>query len=432
MNRPYYEILNARIAGATCALFLVVGRWNPERLFGVESPRYFELNFSMLFEPRQWVLWILMLTLFWLKIPRKIRGNGCGMPSSSAKSLFLSVIPLFLYFMISASWAPDPEFGLLKAYDTFLTLSVLLVLGAWYRSTEAKVVHETFWLTIFSLTGILVLCALASLSTGRLAVLGGGPNVFARLLFLFAASSLGVSSRFRIFGLGCTVLAMALIVLSGSRGGMLAAAFGALTYVLVERSKFSSKVVGIVVALFVGAIILVTPFGQRVYDALIYRVVELTFQEGYTSDRDVLFEEAIEIWQEKPVFGHGASGWAALQYAYSSTISSHPHNILGEMLCEGGLVAAVLFLFVVWKFSFLVFRHRKSIHVPSLACSAMYLMASQFSGDFFDSRGIFLCAILSVFPHHQIEVRSKVRRIQPRKLIVNPQSFQGSKGGFVR
>ena len=386
----------------------------------------------MLFEPRQWVLGILVLTIFWLKIPRKSPDIDFGMPYGSAKSFFSSVIPLFLYFIASASWAPDSEFGLLKAYDTFLTLSVLLILGAWYRSTEAKVVHETFWLTIFSLTGVLVLCALASLSTGRLAVLGGGPNVFARLLFLFAASSLGISARFRLFGLGCTVLAMALIVLSGSRGGMLAAAFGALTYVMVERSKFSSKVVAIVVALFVGSVILVTPFGQRVYDALIYRVVELTFQEGYTSDRDVLFEEAIEIWQENPIFGTGASGWAALQYAYSSSISSHPHNILGEMLCEGGCVAALLFLFVVCRYSYLVFRHRKSIHVPSLACAAMYLMASQFSGDFFDSRGVFLCAYLSVFPHCQVESSSRVRRLRPRKLLVNPQTFRGTKGEFVR
>ena len=84
------------------------------------------------------------------------------------------------------------------------------------------------------------------------------------------------------------------------------------------------------------------------------------------------------------------------------------------------------------RYSYLVFRHRKSIHVPSLACAAMYLMASQFSGDFFDSRGVFLCAYLSVFPHCQVESSSRVRRLRPRKLLVNPQSFRGTKGEFVR
>ncbi len=401
LSRPYYQVLNAKIAGATVASFLLVGRWSPERLLGIESPRYFELHWGMLLEPRQWVLGILLFTVLLLKFPRRREVSSHDKVTERyGRSAFRYLLLLFVYLICSATWAPEPTFAMLKAYDTLLTLGVLVVVGLWYKSTDAELFHRTFWQTLLGLTGVLVLCALASLTTGRLSVLGGGPNVFARLMFLFTAASLGLALRFRMLGLFFAVIGMSLVALSGSRGGMLAASCGGLTYLWVERAKVSSKLLVLGGGTLTAAVVFsLTPLGNRVYEVFYYRIVELTFQQGYTSDRDVLFEEALGVWRECPVLGTGISGWAAYQHATAVNISSHPHNLFGEMLCEGGVIAASLLLLAIWKFLRYAYRIRDCFHVPSMACAAMYFVASQFSGDFFDSRGIFVCAFLASFPY---------------------------------
>ena len=401
MPRSYHKVLNAQIAGAMAAIFLIVGRWSPERLFGIESLRYFELNRSMLLEPRHWILPILVVTVLLLKFPRRhsvVKPDRVA--SRYGRSAFRYLVLLFLYLMCSAMWAPVLGLGMLKAYDTFLTFGVLIVIGLWHLSTDAELFHRAFWKSLVILTGILMLCALFSLSTGRLAVLGGGPNVFARLMFLFAAGCMGLSQRRNILSLFPALIAIALVVLSGSRGGMLAAATGILVYIWTERVRFSSKFLLVTGGMAAGVLLLFfTPLGNRVYETFSFRIVELTLQDRYTSERDILVEEAIDIWKEYPIVGTGISGWTALMLRANESNTTHPHNLFCELLCEGGAIAVGLLALVIWKFSQYAIHIRWRLHVPSLACAAMFLVASQFSGDFFDSRGIFICAMLSTFPY---------------------------------
>ena len=179
----------------------------------------------------------------------------------------------------------------------------------------------------------------------------------------------------------------------------MAATVGGAVYLWAERTKISSKFLLVTGGLTTGLLLLsLTPFGNRVYETFSYRIVELTFQDGYTSGRDVLVEQAIEIWKEYPVFGSGISGWTALMIERNEINISHPHNLFCEILCEGGLIAVGILTLAIGSYfrCALLLRHR--LHVPSLACTAMFFSASQFSGDFFDSRGIFICAMLSLFP----------------------------------
>ncbi len=401
LARPHYEVLNAKLAGATVACFLLVGRWSPERLLGIDSLRYYELNYRMLLEPRQWVLAILLLTILLLRFPRqRVLGRYEQETARFRRSAFRYLGLLFVYFIGSAAWAPDASFALLKGYETFLTLGVLVTIGLWHNSTAADLFLRSFWQVLFALTGLLVVLALYSLTTGRLAVLGGGPNVFARLMFLFAAASLGVSARFRILGLVFSVIGFALVALSGSRGGLLAAVVGGFAFLWMERARISSKLVVVMGGVATAAMVFVfTPLGRRVYDVFSYRILELTLQEGYTSDRDVLFEEAMEVWMQQPLLGTGISGWAALQWATAESMSSHPHNLFSEILSEGGVIAGCLLLLAMYKFFRYIQRTRDYVHIPSIASAAMFFAAAQFSGDFFDSRGIFICAMLATFPY---------------------------------
>ncbi len=354
----------------------------------------------MLLEPRQWVLPILVFTALLIKFPRRRLVTKQDLAASHyGRSAFGYLVLLYLYMMCSVAWAPELDLSLLKAYDTFLTFGALIVIGLWHLSTDAELFHRAFWKSLVFLTGILMLCALISLGSGRLAVLGGGPNVFARLMFLFAAGCMGLSQRRNFMQLFLAVIAIALVVLSGSRGGMLASAIGALVYLWADRTRISSKLFLVTGGMAVGVLLLfLTPLGNRVYETFSYRIIELTLQDGYTSERDILVEEAIGIWKDYPVCGTGISGWAALKLAADESNSTHPHNLFCELLCEGGVIAVCLLVVTIWKFLQYAIRIHWRLHIPSLACAAMFLVASQFSGDFFDSRGVFICAMLSSFP----------------------------------
>ncbi len=411
MSFPNHATLNANIAGATTAFFLLVGRWSPERLLGIESERQFSLNFSVFQEPRLWALPVLLSTVLLLKIPRLRRGGKQDQTILRYRKLaFLSLVMLMLYFIGSSAWTPDLRLGTYKAYETFLTLGVILAVALWHLSTDAELFHRAFWKSLVYLTGIIAVFALISLGSGRLAALGGGPNVFARLMFLFGAGCMGMSKQHHPLKLMLVLIAAGLIVLSGSRGGMLAALLGGSVYLWSERTKVTSKFLLVTGGLLIGVFLLCfTPLGNQVYETFSYRIIELTFQDGYTSGRDKLAEEAIRIWKDYPVFGAGISGWTALMIEDNAINISHPHNIFCELLCEGGIVAVLLLLLTTGCFLRNALTPSNQLHVPSLACAVMFLSASQFSGDFFDSRGIFICAMLASFPCSSIRQPSVAR-----------------------
>ncbi len=131
--------------------------------------------------------------------------------------------------------------------------------------------------------------------------------------------------------------------------------------------------------------------GAMISRAVEYRIVWLTI-EGYASCRDILYEKAIELAHRSPAWGVGLGGFAAI------TGWAYPHNIFLEFLCEGGVIALLLFAAAMVAFAAASWRNRGMLDVTSLAAFVVMFVASQFSGNLYDSRSVFVLPVLAMAP----------------------------------
>lgn len=66
--------------------------------------------------------------------------------------------------------------------------------------------------------------------------------------------------------------------------------------------------------------------------------IEGTLEGRETTKRSGLMEDALLVWEEKPVFGHGID-----QYRFSGSYTTYSHNNYTEILANFGVVGIVLF-----------------------------------------------------------------------------------------
>jgi hypothetical protein len=89
--------------------------------------------------------------------------------------------------------------------------------------------------------------------------------------------------------------------------------------------------------------------------------------------------------------GCGVSGFRAFRGTY-------PHNLVLETAVETGLVGTGLLCLVMVSGAWAFRRLWRSADGATLAAFAFALVASQLSGDLFDSRGVFLFLLMALIP----------------------------------
>ena len=190
--------------------------------------------------------------------------------------------------------------------------------------------------------------------------------------------------------LGASLLAVAVILVAllttESRGGVVAfsAGFGAflLLCILKVRSKRSLAVAFGAVLIF-GAIALV--FGAQVF---------ARFQAKETSNisnatRVLVWQDAIGMWRDAPLLGHGLGGFASIfplyqKFELENQIAIHPESSWLQWLTEVGAVPVLLavvaaFLFLSSQLRHTFARHRSFfLHASGFAVVACLLVHALF------------------------------------------------------
>ena len=179
----------AVFGGGSLALFIMVGRWTPGRLFGRSD--WWALP------PRVWaVAGIVAAVMLCFLMPLN-RGAWSAQSRGHVRrtALFLG------YMMIAASWSKAGSYAGEKA-----ALLGLVLLAA---VLAAKLVHDTgawmarsFWMWMAVASGLYaVYTAMSGWSVTRLRIqrlstpLGGGPNVFARLTAILTMAGINYGTR---------------------------------------------------------------------------------------------------------------------------------------------------------------------------------------------------------------------------------------------
>jgi O-antigen ligase len=215
---------------------------------------------------------------------------------------------------------------------------------------------QTLALSCIIVAGLQSLGMTGDITTqGRQAAFGSNENMIAEILSLgllivvglaYGRENTDLKSRF-VFWLCSGVLALS-IVITGSRGSIIAVMAGLLVLFLKGKTlKFKLKM-GTVVILAVSLL------GWLSYEIPAVRERwERTYYEGDTAGRDAIFGAAWEIFLEKPF-----TGWGPVNHIYEvgSRLglgdSKDTHNIVLWILTESGLVGAVPFfwgLLLCWR-----------------------------------------------------------------------------------
>lgn len=387
-------------------LFLV-GRWNLQRLAvnpdAVDYDLIVERSVStVLTEPR---LWLVISSVIVLAL-MEMGASGDERPYAGrlleARTSFWILFVYGFYLAATIAWSPnDNPFP--AVVDICLILVTVLVVE---RAARDEKFVESFWLWLELL--LLAIAAFALFTelfrapsadpSGRLSILGGGPNILGRFLgmlcLLMVAQSLGHGGGLRwsvAWRIVTASVAVILLLQTGSRGAFTGLLVGLLALLIVRRMNLRLIGIGAVVFLsFEYLFRMITDAGM--IDYIGDRWLVATLEEGYLSDRDVLLSEAYRIWSAHPVFGGGLDSF---EY-YTLGLDRYPHNLVMQMAQEGGIVA--VFLLAAWMVHVVVksWRGRNPYTEIGLSMTALIFGCALFSGDFYDARLIFIFGVLAI------------------------------------
>lgn len=160
------------------------------------------------------------------------------------------------------------------------------------------------------------------------------PNTFAAFLTLGVGAALrglmdGKSNLSRVAYGGMAVIVSGVILMTGSRGGALGLAIVFAVFLFGSPIKVGTK---IVIVLF-GLMIAPTLPG---FDLIMERFDEKDLAEG--SGRTYIWEVAIQRFQEKAFFGHGAESFQHLYYEVGNSGGKVVHSSPLTALVEQGLI----------------------------------------------------------------------------------------------
>lgn len=376
------------VAGVLLAIFQLVGRSQAERLIAGSGVGWH-------LEIRLWVLGALILWIVAVAAvtgARRFDARGAGRVGGMAA--------LFLWYMIATSvWAPDSILAAAKAYDLLFVVLACVLLVAALRIIGVQATIAGFWGGLFigalAMAAIGVAASVMGATGGRLSVLGGGPNVFGRNMGLLALVSLSLifdsRRRRRIVGMAVAPVAVLLVLLSGSRGAMLALFFGVIVYLFVHQ--VDRRVIrSLLVVAMVGAVAaLATQFGELAVAVFRDRFIIGLLVERFFTHRDVLLLEAIRAGLQYPIGGLGLAGFEQV-----GTRGGYPHNIFAEAFAEGGIPGLILLSVPLFRY---LGRWRRGMGPgDSLTVAGLGLLgvSSSISGDLFDARGVFLLLLMAV------------------------------------
>ncbi|WIM13738.1 O-antigen ligase family protein [Enhydrobacter sp.] len=393
--------LRTLLAIVLTVLFLV-GRWNLQRLvINLDAINFDFVERSVatvLIEPRLWLViaGVILLGLMELDPSSHSQIHSAHLKARTSVRIFFV---LALYLVVTIAWTPNDD-PFPAVVDICLVLVTLLVVE---RAARHEGFVETFWLWLELLLFAIGALALFTAATssglpGRLSVLGGGPNIMGRFLGMLCLMMVAQSLR---QGAGLhwsaawrvVVAAVALILLleTGSRGAFVGLMVGLLTLLVVRRMNVKLIGIGATVVLSFGYLFKVILNPNRL-QYVEERWLVTTLQEGYLSERNVLLAWAYKLWLERPVFGGGLDSF---DY-YTFGLDRYPHNLLMEMAQEGGIIAVLLLLAWIVHVILKSWHGRNQYTEIGLSMTALIFGCASFSGDFYDSRLMFIFGVLTI------------------------------------
>jgi O-antigen ligase len=376
------------LGGSLTAIYLLIGRWSFERLQHVADQDFFDTPTSQL---RHYILLALIfVTVVGVPVRRRTTSARCLRPPQ--------LVPLwltfFLYVSSTALWSPIGAQTSLKVLDMGSLAVLTLCVASWTAGEARTSYQKAFWLTFCATVAALIGFTVAGYGftdEQRIAFLGGGPNVFGRNMAIgFLGSLFLIRYRLGRYWIAITVLTPLMVLMSGSRGALAALICAASAYFVAERVVLRRRLAMVTAILCVGgAVLFYSDLGERSLSTYQERILRLTVQERYDSERTDLVQTAYAMVLTHPVFGAGLASFPLYSTGF------YAHNIFLETVSETGGVGVCLLLLPLIAFVVFSVRHWSLVDRPTVCAFVAALVHAQFSGDLFDSRAVFVLLIMA-------------------------------------
>lgn len=375
-------------SGLLIALYVLSGRWSFNRLIGenvgtTDVPFYYELR-----------LWVVIFLVSLAMMRQRLVDAS---PLRRNISLYLAAFYAFIcYKILTALWAPDTNMAMEKGYEVIIVAVATFSIYQLISGRDGAKVLGCFWAIIVLLTSAIAIAALfkaRSLDAERLAVLGGGPNIFGRMMGLLSLTCLYYWSRGgrALLWLPPAVISVGLVILSGSRGSLVSIVLATVCFFLASRFELN-KIFFFAVAAVVLSFVLLnyTQLGPKVMDTFESRITNLLIEQRYTAGRGDLYQSAINLGSQHLFVGAGLAAFPALG------LGVYPHNIFLEVFCEGGGIGIFLLIMIFGIFLWSLWDSRYRLNPLAVAATFLIVFSSQFSGDFYDTRTLFLFILIAL------------------------------------
>lgn len=328
-------------------------------------------------------------------------------PAASARALWL-VATLTLLLGLGMVQTVNRGYAESKvAGYALVVLPSLLVLAQWTR--DARDVRRALlvWACAGGVMMVLGVLLLASgRSPARLAVFGGGANVFARMVASALVAGIGVAGL-RLCGrrgvleavllAGCAVA----LLFAGSKAVVLALGVALATWAAGMGRPWRALACVVGAVAFVSLPLVLHPF---VRDADKHRGEVRMFQQPDLDDPDGSYTtrlqfvmESLRLVRERGVWGVGTGDWGPAAGRTAGRL--YPHNWFLELWTELGLAGVAFAIVAVAWCVRLARRARREAGDPRLAATALALVVfwfvnAQASGDVLDNRNLWWSLLL--------------------------------------
>lgn len=269
-------------------------------------------------------------------------------------------------------------------------------------------------------TGMMLLgvgSVVAGRNPARLAVLGGGANVYARMVASALLAGIGLGVLGGVRGARAWRLALGIgfacaLLFAGSKAVILAFAAGLIAYFVMQRQRRAAATAAVAVALFGMAPAVTHRWVQHAPknrgEVRMFRQPDTEDPQGSYGTRLRYYAESLALLRTRGLAGVGTGDWGPALGI--STGRLYPHNWLVELATELGLLGAAAGVAAL-GLAFVHARRARAASDPRLAAAlagwaVFWWVNAALSGDLVDNRHVWT-ALLGL----EIAVRPHVRRV---------------------
>jgi O-Antigen ligase len=320
----------------------------------------------------------LPFVVFLLALALLVRAPGEPLLGRSGVAAMMTFGAYGLLLLASTTWARDASIGLIQvpvyAKQMLVVLAVLalirvprtLVLVVWAIVGAALVLGGLTMLqhflnvdrTFFGFAQPLIHEVTTTNDVARAPGPIGSPNAYAQMLVVAVPLALGRALHerkivLRMLALAATIVSIAAIYLTFSRGGFVSLAVVVLLFLFRFRPRLAPVMVGVaVLALVIGS-------ASGVYTTRLEKLTQVfpwhhdtKTEDPSLSGRTAFLHIGLQMWRDHPLLGVGYGNYAVRYPEYNRRVGTNPalghtaHNFPVEVAAETGAVGLALWLFL--------------------------------------------------------------------------------------